>query len=108
MKAWLWPNRVISSAESARLREEHNKAVQQIEDLRETLKKIHRSASVQGRWLLGSECVHAEGHDEHEEEFPPSEPEAEWTTYELEEQNAALESIAHMAKDAMDKTEEEP
>lgn len=40
MKCWLWPNRVINKAESARLREEHNKAVQQIYDLRNTLETL--------------------------------------------------------------------
>lgn len=43
MKFWLWPNKVINKAESARLREEHNKTVQQIHDLRNALKSVMNS-----------------------------------------------------------------
>lgn len=40
MKFWLWPNRVIGKRRSGELREEHNKAIQQIHDLRNTLEAI--------------------------------------------------------------------
>lgn len=42
MKFWLWPNRVIGKRRSGELREEHNKAVQQIHDLREALEAIDK------------------------------------------------------------------
>lgn len=40
MKFWLWPNRAIGKRRSGELREEHNKAVQQIRDLREALELL--------------------------------------------------------------------
>ena len=42
MKFWLWPNRVIGKRRSGELREEHNKAVQQIHDLRNALEAIDK------------------------------------------------------------------
>lgn len=43
MKFWLWPNRVIGKRRSGELREEHNKAVQQIHDLRNALEAVMNS-----------------------------------------------------------------
>ena len=101
---WLWPDHVAGKGETRRLREEHNKLANEYHKLRIAMDEIHRTASVRGRWLNNdNECVSAEGHSEHEEDFKPEEP-AEWTPYELEEQNRALESIAERALKAIEAT----
>ena len=101
---WLWPDHVAGKRETRRLREEHNKLANEHHDLRIAMDEIYRMASVRGRWLnKKGECVSAEGHSEHEEGFPPEER-AEWTPYELEEQNNTLESIAERALQALEAT----
>lgn len=37
---WLWPNRTIGKGESGQLREEHNAAVNKIEDLKTALRDV--------------------------------------------------------------------
>ena len=104
IRTWLWPDHVAGKRETHRLREEHNKLACEHHDLRIAMDEIHQMASARGRWLNDKgECVSAEGHDEHEEDFEPEEP-AEWTPYELEEQNSALESIAERAHKAIKAT----
>lgn len=104
IRTWLWPDHVAGKRETRRLREEHNKLACEHHELRVKMEEIHQMASVSGRWLdEHDECVSAEGHDEHEEGFPPEEP-ATWTPYDLEEQNNALESIAERALQALEAT----
>lgn len=101
---WLWPDHIAGKRETRRLREEHNKLANEHHELLIAMDEIHRMASVRGRWLNEEgECASAEGHSEHEENFKPEEP-AEWTPYDLGEQNRALESIAERAAKAIEAT----
>ena len=78
----------------------------QIKNLREVLTSINRGASVTGRWIVDGDCVSAEGHDEHEEDFPPDDPNAVWEEYTHEEQNTQLETIARQAEEVLEATKE--
>lgn len=74
--------------------------------LREALDEIQRMSGVRGRWLDDDGCaVETEDNDGTDPENKPDGA-GEWSAYELDEQNAALECITERALAALEATKE--
>lgn len=79
---------------------------EQVRILREALDEIQRMSGVRGRWLDDDGCaVETEDNDGTDPENKPDGA-GEWSAYELDEQNAALECITERALAALEATKE--
>lgn len=79
---------------------------EQVRIMREALDEIQRMSGVRGRWLDDNGCaVETDDNDGTDPENKPD-GDVEWSAYDLDEQNAALECITERALQALEATKE--
>ncbi len=57
-KCWLWPNRIINKADSGKLRDEHNAAVNEHDIMKAALEEIKTELSMHPEAKIGNAKVH--------------------------------------------------